>query len=107
MFLFSAFKSQAKVNKKMLEDVGIPLADSYLDFNIDEDLLISKCKTGNFYFGSYDNKKVIIKKVDIAKDDLILNEFIFWNEQMAQIFYPNLIGVLLCIIGILAKMYLF
>ena len=95
MFLFSAFKSPAKVNKKMLEDVGIPVADSYLDFNIDEELLISKCKTGNFYFGSYDNKKVIIKKVDITKDDLILNEFIFWNEQMAQLFYPNLIGVLL------------
>ena len=54
-----------------------------------------KCKTGNYYFGKYNNEKVIIKKVDITKDVLILNEFIFWKEQKGQLFYPNMIGVLI------------
>ena len=95
MFLFSILQNKAKVNEKILEDAGIPLADVYADFEVDEENILAKCKTGDFYFGYYKNKKVIIKKVDITKDDLILNEFIFWNEQSGQLFYPNMIGVLL------------
>ena len=95
MFIFSAFKKESKVNKNILEDSKIPLADEKAQFDINEINIISKCKTGNFYFGKYNNEKVIIKKVDITKDVLILNEFIFWNDQKGQLFYPNMIGVLI------------
>ena len=95
MFLLTAFKKETKVTKNILEDSKIPLADEKAPFDINEITIIVKCKTGNFYFGKYNNQKVIIKKVDITNDVLILNEFIFWNEQKMQLFYPNMIGVLI------------
>ena len=95
MFLFSLLKDNTKVNKKILEDTMIPLANENLDFKIDEYSEITKCKTGNFYYGKYNNKSVIIKKVDITNDELILDEFIFWKKQIGNSFYPKMIGVLI------------
>ena len=95
MFLFSYLRNDVKINKKILEDSGIPLVDENSQFEINEKIIISKCKTGNFYFGNYMSKKVLIKKIDISKDELILSEFIFWNEQKENSFYPNIIGVLI------------
>ena len=95
MFLFSYLKNDVKINKKILEDSGIPLVDENSKFEINEKIIIAKCKTGNFYYGNYMNEKVIIKELDITKDELILNEFIFWNEQKENLFFPHIIGVLI------------
>ena len=81
MFLFSLLKDNTKVNKKILEDTSIPLADENADFQVDENYEITKCKTGNFYYGKYNQENVIIKKVDITKDELILNEFFFGKSK--------------------------
>lgn len=85
---------QSKINQKILSDNEIPLVNTKLDsFEIDQKIIVSKCKTGNFYFGKYKNEKVLIKKVDITKDVLILDEFLFWKNKKNDQFYPELIAV--------------
>ena len=97
MYLFSTFSSEAKLTKKILQDSGIPLADENVKFEIydGDENIISKCKTGNFYYGIYNNQKVIIKKIDITKDELILNELEFWKSKANPSFYLKMINVLI------------
>ena len=97
MYLFSGFSSEAKLTKKILQDSRIPLADENVKFEIydGDENIISKCKTGNFYYGIYNNQKVIIKKIDITKDELILNELEFWKSKADPSFYLKMINVLI------------
>ena len=97
MYLFSGFSSEAKLTKKILQDSEIPLADENVKFEIydGDENIISKCKTGNFYYGIYNNQKVIIKKIDITKDELILNELEFWKSKANPSFYLKMINVLI------------
>ncbi len=68
------FMTGRKIEDKNLEDNGI------LVLKMEDIILYNKekiCTTayGNFYYGEYNNKKIIIKVVDITKDEKILNEF--------------------------------
>ena len=85
--------SQSKITEDILLNSQIPLINkqSLNYYSIDKE--ISQCKTGTFYLGKYNNEKVIIKKVDIIKDVLILDEFIFWKNMQGNPFFPEMISV--------------
>ena len=48
---------------------------------------------GEFYYGEYNNQKVIIKVVDITKDDKILNEFLLYKLYQGKEFCLTIKGV--------------
>ena len=95
MFIFNYFygSSNSKVNNEILSNIQIPLLDKKNSYQIFEDKILCKCKTGNFYLGKYNEEKALIKKIDITKDVLILDEFIFWKNVQKNNFYIQLIAV--------------
>ena len=90
-YFFGSINS--KVTKEILSNIQIPLIDNRNSYQIYEDKILCKCKTGNFYFGKYNGEKAIIKKIDITKDVLILDEFVFWKNMENNNFYLQLIAV--------------
>ena len=95
MFIYNYFygSSNSKVNNEILSNIQIPLLDNKNSYQIFEDKILCKCKTGNFYLGKYNEEKALIKKIDITKDVLILDEFIFWKNVQKNNFYIQLIAV--------------
>ena len=90
-YFFGSINS--KVTKEILSNIQIPLIDNRNSYQTHEDKILCKCKTGNFYFGKYNGEKAIIKKIDITKDVLILDEFVFWKNMENNNFYLQLIAV--------------
>ena len=87
----SSFIYDPKVTEEDLISHGIKILN---DCNIEiSDKVFAKCRTGNFYFGKYENQNVIIKKVNIGIDDNILNEFIFWQRQIVMPYYLKMKGI--------------
>ena len=84
--------SKSYITKEILSNVQIPFLDDKYYINY-KDEIISKTKTGNFYFGTYKNEKVLVKVIDTTKDVLIIEEFIFWNKMKNNDFFVKLIGV--------------
>ena len=85
-------QDKTKVTKEILSNAQIPLVYDKYSINY-KDIIISQTKTGNFYFGNYNNEKVLIKLIDITKENLIIEELIFWNKNKNDEFYLKLIGV--------------
>ena len=82
---------KANISKEILSNVHIPLVNDKYSVNYEK--IIAHTKTGKFYFGIYKNQKVLIKIIDITKDELILEEFIFWNKMKNNEFFLKLIAV--------------
>ena len=86
------FITGRKIENKNLEDNGIVI------LKMEEITLNNKkklCTTafGEFYYGEYNNQKVIIKVVDITKDDKILNEFLLYKLYQGKEFCLTIKGV--------------
>ena len=87
----SSFIYDPKITEEDLISQGIKiLKDCYIEISDKE---FAKCRTGNFYYGKYENQNVIIKKVNIGIDDEILNEFIFWQKQIDMPYYLKMKGI--------------
>ena len=93
-FLWKNFLSKAKITEEMLTKNNIPLLElSKLTINLN--YLITTSGFGKFYNGTYDNKKVTIKIVNILIDESILNEFILWKSYQNNPNFLNLKGVII------------
>lgn len=93
--MLNFFKSSPpKITEKMLIDTKIKIL-------LREDLIINKSSeialtgSGKFYKGTYKNWPVSIKVVDITRDDLIINEFIYWQAYNGNDLVLSIFGVCL------------
>ena len=87
--------SKAKITEEQLKQNSIPILDYYkLSYDsIGEPIIISSF--GKFYKGSYDNKEIFLKVVDITLNENILNEFILWKKYQKTNNFLTLKGVIL------------
>ena len=93
--MLNFFKSSPpKITEKMLIETKIKIL-------LREDLIINKSSeialtgSGKFYKGTYKNWPVSIKVVDITTDDLIINEFIYWQAYNGNDLVLSIFGVCL------------
>ena len=86
------FMTGRKIENKNLEDNGITILKME-DIILNDNKKICTTPFGTFYYGEYNNKKVIIKVVDITKDDKILNEFLLYKLYQGNDFCLTIKGV--------------
>ena len=86
------FMTGRKIENKNLEDNGITILKME-DIILNDNKKICTTPFGTFYYGEYNNKKVIIKVVDITKDDKILNEFLLYKLYQGKEFCLTIKGV--------------
>ena len=87
--------SKAKITEEQLKQNSIPILDYYkLSYDsIGEPIIISSF--GKFYKGSYDNKEIFLKVVDITQNENILTEFILWKKYQKTNNFLTLKGIIL------------
>ena len=86
------FMTGRKIEDKNLEDNGI-LVLKMEEITLNNKKKICTTAFGEFYYGEYNNQKVIIKVVDITKDDKILNEFLLYKLYQGKEFCLTIKGV--------------
>ena len=86
------FITGRKIENKNLEDNGIVILKME-EITLNNKKKICTTAFGEFYYGEYNNQKVIIKVVDITKDDKILNEFLLYKLYQGNDFCLTIKGV--------------
>ena len=86
------FITGRKIENKNLEDNGIVILKME-EITLNNKKKICTTAFGEFYYGEYNNQKVIIKVVDITKDDKILNEFLLYKLYQGKEFCLTIKGV--------------
>ena len=93
--MLNFFKSSPpKITEKMLIDSKIKILLRE-DLSFDKSKVIAFTGSGKYYKGTYKNWPVSVKVVDITTDDLIINEFIYWNAYNGNDHVLSIFGVCL------------